>query len=225
MTKSSFLESPRIEVIIAILIAFVSLTFAASVWRTSMVSSSAGDASRQGILDSIKKQAGTNEDWRRTYEQAGFAETYAMYMAQVKALEDSGDPAAGEVAANLKQYLLPSLLLMADPLATDATYAKPDGTYDLEKFFAHEEADSTDLSGLKPEDSFQLAGRYYSEQRWLTVASVLLAISLFWLALAEISGKRMRMTNLIIGVGVYILGVGALLVIEVVFIFLRGGVL
>ncbi len=77
-------------------------------------------------------------------------------------------------------------------LAADAKYEKADGTYDLQKLFDDLEADSADVSGLKPEDAFQLAGRYFAEQRWLTVASVLLAISLFWLALAEISGKRLR---------------------------------
>jgi hypothetical protein len=225
MTKSSFFNSSRLELIIAILIAVVSVTFALAAWRTSMVSSSAGDANRRGILDAVKKQAGTNENWRQTYELAAFAENYAAYLGEVKALEDSGEPVAAVQAANLRQYLLPNLQLLAEPLATDASYEKSDGTYDLQKYFDDQQADSPETAGLKPEDSFQLAARYYAEQRWLTVASVLLAISLFWLAVAEIGGKRMRLTLLIIGGAVYLAGLGALAVIEVVFIILRGGVL
>ncbi len=225
MTKPSLLDSPRLEIVIAIFIAIVSVTFALAAWRTSMVASSAGDANRRGILDAIKKQAFTNEDWRKTYEEANYAESYATYVAEVQALEESGDPAAAAQAANLRKYLLPNLQLLADPLATDSTYEKADGTYDLQKRFNDLEAASSDLTGLKPETSFQLAGRYYTEQRWLTVASVLLAISLFWLALAEISGKRLRLTVLVIGVAVYGLGLAALGVIEVVFFILRGGAL
>ena len=224
MTRSSFFDSPRLEVIIAILIAIVSLTFAVSAWRTSMVSSSASDANRTGILNAVKKQAATNENWRETFEQAGFAETYAVYLEEVQTLEETDDPTALAQAANLRQYMLPSLQLLADPLATDAAYQKADGTYDLQQFFEHEQADSEE-AGLRPEDSFQKAARYYAEQRWLTVASVLLAISLFWLALAELGGKRMRLTMLIIGVAVYAAGLGLFAVIEIVFFLLRGGAL
>jgi NO-binding membrane sensor protein with MHYT domain len=54
---------------------------------------------------------------------------------------------------------------------------------------------------------------------------VLLAISLFWLALAEIGGKRLRLPTLLIGGGVYGLGLALLAVVEVLFFILRGGVL
>jgi hypothetical protein len=225
MNKSPGTESNRLEIVIAFLIAIVSITFALSAWRISSVASNAGDASRHGILDAIKKQTATNEDWRSTYEEANYAESYAAYLAGVKALEANGDPAAVEQAANLRKYLLPNLQLLAAPLASETIYQKPDGTYDLQKRFDALEAGSPDLRDLDPQASFQLADRYYAEQRWLTVATVLLAISLFWLALAEISGKRLRTPTLIIGVGVYAIGLAALAVIEVVFFFLRGGVL
>jgi hypothetical protein len=225
MEKSQQKETSRLDVAIAFLIAVVSTTFALAAWRISMVSSGAGDANRQGTIDAIKKQASVNEDWRQTYGEAAYAENYAVYLAEIKALEASSDPAAQAQAANLRQYLLPNLKLLADPLATDATYQNPDGTYDLQKRFDALEAASPDLTNLDPQASFKLAGRYYAEQRWLTVATVLLAISLFWLALAEIGGKRLRTMTLIIGAAVYGLGLFAIAVIEVLFFFLRGGVL
>ncbi len=225
MKKASLFESPKIEIIIAMLIAIVSLTFAASAWRISLVSSSAGDANRQGTLDAIKKQAATNEDWRKTYEEANYAVSYATYAAQVEALEASGDASAAEQATNLRTYLLPNLQLLASPLASEEIYLNPDGTYDLQKRFNALMDETPDLRDLDPQKSFKLAGQYFSEQRWLTVASVVLAISLFWLALAEVSGKRLRLTVLVIGSAVYLLGLGSMVVIEAVFFFLRGGVL
>jgi hypothetical protein len=225
MNESPRTDSSRLDILIAFLIAIVSTTFALAAWRISLISSSAGDASRHGILDAIKKQAATNEDWRKTYEEANNAESYAAYLAQIQALEAGGDPAAAARAANLRQYLLPSLQLLAAPLASEPTYQNPDGTYNLQKRFEALEGETPDLRDLDPQAAFQLAGRYYAEQRWLTVATVLLAISLFWLALAEVGGKRLRLPTLIIGAGVYGLGLAALAVIEVVFFFLRGGVL
>jgi hypothetical protein len=225
MDKSHQKETSRLDVAIAFLIAVVSTTFALSAWRISLVSSSAGDANRQGIIDAIKKQASTNEDWRQTYSEAGYAENYAVTQAGIKVMEASRDPAAQAQAANLGQYLLPNLKLLADPLATDAAYQKADGTYDLQKRFDTLEAASPDLTNLDPQVSFKLASRYYAEQRWLTVATVLLAVSLFWLALAEIGGKRFRTVTLVIGAGVYAVSLAALAVIELLFVFLRGGVL
>ncbi len=225
MEKSPPIDSTRLDFLIAVLIAIASTTFALAVWRTSLVSSSAGDANRQGILEAIQKQAFTNENWQQTYEEANFAENYAVYLAEVEALEASSDPAAAAQAANLRQYLLPNLQLLAAPLATEAIYENPDGTCDLQKRFEALEAGTPDLRDLDPQASFLLADRYYAEQRWLTVATVLLAISLFWLALAQISGKRLRVPTLIIGLSVYGLALLALAVVEVLFFILRGGVL
>jgi hypothetical protein len=225
MDESHKAVSSRLDIVIAFLIAIVSTTFALAAWRVSIVSSSAGDANRQGILDTIKKQAATNEDWRKTYEEANYSESYATYLAEIKALEASADPAAAAQAANLRQYLLPSLQLLGAPLASESIYQNPDGTYNLQKRFDTLEAGTPDLTKLDPQASFKLAGQYNSEQRWLTVATVLLAISLFWLALAEIGGKRLRLPTLGIGSVVYGIGLVALAVIEVVFFFLRGGVL
>ena len=225
MEESPKKETPQLDMVIAFLIAIVSTTFAFASWRLSLASSSSGDASRQGIIDSIKIQTFTNENWRETYQEASFAENYAVYLSSIEALEASGNSTAIAQAADLRQYLLPNLQVLASPLASDPVYLNTDGTYNLQKRFDDLTATSTDLRDLNPQSSFDLAGQYNAEQRWLTVATVLLAISLFWLALAEIGGKRMRKPTLVIGVGVYAIALVSLVVIEMVSFFLRGGVL
>ncbi len=225
MEKVTFSSRIKLEVVIAILIAIVSITVAAAAWRINSVSSSASDASRQGLLDDIKKQAFANENWRETYAEAGFAENYAATLAEVEAMEASGNQANIDQAANLRQYLLPSLQLLASPLVSDAIYQNADGTYDLQKRFDSLEAGIPEIRDLNPQASFQLADRYFSEQRWLTVITVILAISLFWLALAEISGRKLRVLTLIIGAGIYGMGVVGFILIEVIFVILRGGAL
>ena len=120
---------------------------------------------------------------------------------------------------------LPSLQLPGAPLVSDPIYQNADGTYDLGKRFDALEADASDLRDLNPQASFQLANRYYAEQRWLTVAMVLLAVSLFWLALAEIGGGRQRLLTLLIGGSVYGLGLAILVGVELIFLVIRGGAL
>ena len=218
-------ESPRLDIFIAIVIAIVSATTAFAAWRASMVSSAAGDAIRQGLIDAVKQQAATSEDWRKLYEEAGYAQTYAVTLAQVEAFENSEDKTAQAQASNMRQYLLPSLQLVADPLTTDEKYLKSDGTYDLDLRFADLEADAPDLAALDPQASFKLSDQYSSEQRWLTVGVVLLAISLFWLALSQLSTKRSRLVTLAIGVGIYLFGLIWFGLGELIFFSMRGGAL
>jgi hypothetical protein len=50
-----------------------------------------------------------------------------------------------------------------------------------------------------------------------------LAIALFWLGMAEITRGRWRIVNMVIGVGIWILGLGSFLLIEAWFLTSRLG--
>jgi hypothetical protein len=224
MIERKPLDPARMDVMIAVLIALVSLTTALAAWRTNIVGSNAAEANRQGLIDALKKEATQNEDSRKLYEEAGYAAKFAMESAAADAMEASKDKALNATAKNMRQYLLPSLQLLSEPLGTQDKYLKSDGTYDLEKRLADLEAESQDLHAINPDASFALADRYASEQRWLTVGTVLLAISLFWLGLAEILSGRQRSLNLTLGLAVYLIGLLFFLIVEVVSIWGRGGV-
>jgi hypothetical protein len=225
MGEKKWLDPQRIEVLIAVLIALVSLSTALAAWRTNVVGSNASDANRQGMIDAVKKGAGQNEDWRRVYEEAGYGRDFVVASAGADAMEASGDKSLKATAVNLRQYLLPNMQLLSDPLGTQKKYLKPDGTFDLEKRFADLEADAPDLAALDPSASFKLAEQYSSEQRWLTIGTVLLVISLFWFGMAELTKERARLINLLIGVGIYLVGVVFFFIVELVAIASRGGAL
>jgi hypothetical protein len=213
------------DVMIAVLIVLVSLTAALAAWRTNAVGSSAAAANRQGLIDALKKGAAQNEAWRKVYEEAGYASRFAVETAAAEAMDASKDKSLQAAAKNLRQYLLPSLQLLSEPLGTQEKYLKSDGTFDIEKRFADLEAEAPDLLALDPAVSFALADQYSSEQRWLTVGTMLLAISLLWLGLAQILPGGRRTANFTLGLGIYLLGLLFFLFVEVVFIVQRGGVL
>jgi hypothetical protein len=216
--KSSHPE--RLELIIVILIAVVSVTAALAAWRTSVVASSGSHASRQGMIDAFKKQAGANEDQRKLYEEAGYAFEYSIYLASVEALEAGNDPTAATLALNMREFVLPALQTLAAPLATEAKYQNPDGSYDLEERRRDLAAETPDLSGLDPQASFDQAARYSSERRLLTSGAIMLVLSLFWLGLAEISGSTLRVICLVVGSSIYIFALTWLLAVEAGFILL-----
>lgn len=225
MTEKQRFDPARVDVMIPVFIALVSLTTALAVWRISVVGSSAADANRQGLIEAFKKGAAQNEDWRKIYEEAGYASRFAVETAAADAMDASKDEVLKAAARNLRQYLLPSMQLLSEPLGTQEKYLKSDGAFDIEKRFADLQAEAPELLALDPAATFALADRYFSEQRWLTVGTALLAISLVWLGLAEIQSGRGRTVNLTLGIGIYLVGLLFFLIVEAVFIIGRGGVL
>ncbi|MGZ6345947.1 MAG: hypothetical protein ACXWNC_00035 [Anaerolineales bacterium] len=218
-------KEDRLAIWIAILTAVVSLTTALTAWRVNALGSKAGDLIYQGMLDAVKKQAAANEDWRQTYQEAGYARDYLVTLNGLQVRENSTDPAAQEQAAQLRTYLLPGMKSLATPLGTDPTYFTPGGLLNVQKRFNDLETQSSDLSNLNPQASFSQADNYYAEQRWLVVGTIMIAVSLFWLGLSQLSHLRPRVLILVLGVAVYGIGLVWSLGVEVIFFFLRGGVL
>ncbi len=215
----------RLEVWIAVLIALVSLTTALATWRTASLGSKAGDLIFKGLLDAVKRQATANEDWREAYGEAGYARDYLITLDGLVVQENSADPASQEHAAQLRTYLLSGMEALATPLGTDPSYLTPEGRLNVQKRFDELEAQTPDLSSLDPTASFTLADAYYAEQRWLVVGTILIAVSLFWLGLSQLSHLRARILILVLGVIVYGIGLVWTLGVEVVFFILRGGAL
>lgn len=220
MKKSNWFIS-KFEVINAILIALVSLTTAFSVWRTNVVGSQAADESRAGLIDAVKNRALDNESYRKLYEEAGFSYHYAAKEVEIQALEAGNNAAARDRAVNMRQYLLPNMKLFAQPLATDEKYRNADGTYDLQKRLTDMKNDGEE--NPDPSISFERADSFFAEQRWLVIGSILLAVSLFWLTLAEIGSERLRALEFVVGLGIYLFGVAWFLSVEFVFFLLRRG--
>src|SRR5512141_2668697 len=127
MALKKGLVAERLGIVIALLIALVSLITALAAWRRNVVGSSAADANRQGLIDALKKGAGQNEDWRKVYEEAGYATGFAIESAAADAMDVSKDETLKAAAKNLRQYLLPSMQLLSEPLGTQEKYLKSDG--------------------------------------------------------------------------------------------------
>lgn len=209
------------EVFNAILIAVVSLSTAFAVWRTNIIGSNAADIGRLGLIDAVKQQGFANENYRKAYEEAGFAYQFAVKQAEAEALAAGDDVAAQDRAANIQEYLLPTLQLLGSPLATDEKYQNEDGTYNLQSRLQALETD--EQRALDPVGLFDQADSLYSQQRWLVVGSILLAISLFFLTLAEITHGRLRTASFTTGLASYFTGVLWFLAVEMIFLVVRRG--
>ena len=207
-----------LETFVAVMLALATLATAIAAWRTNVVNSSASNYNREGLILAIKTTAAQGEDWRKVYQEAGYARDYLVEVAAVNTLETSGASQDSVVAGNLGQYLLPGLSSMASPMGTDPTYLQDDGTFDTQKRFLELENQDQSLVGIDPAASFKQAERSFQEQRFLMVGVVLMAISLFWLGLAEISPQRVKIITLVVGICGFLATLAYLGVVEGVFV-------
>lgn len=214
----------RLDVAIAILLAVVAVTAALAAWRTSSVGSAVADSNRTGLIDVSKQASMHHINESEAFTQADFAVRAALKAAEAKAYIDSGDPAMAAAGASINDNLVPSVQKLAGDFPS-GNRNSPLGTFDVAAAIAAMEEGDATYQAVVPEASFALADDYSNEKRWLTILSVLLAISLFWLGMAEITKGRWRITNLIIGVALWVACIGALAVVETWFITGRGGVL
>lgn len=192
--------------LIAALMAAVVLATAIAAWRTSDLGSKAADAERQGLIEALKVQNLINEDWRLVYEQATHAQRFYALQAQAEALAASGGAGEADQAQAFEDYLLPNLALLAGPLVQEPSYLREDGSLDLEARFEDEQALNDALAELDPQGAFARADSLHAHHRRLVMGTVLLTVSLFWLALAEISRDRGQRTALIVGLGFFAMG-------------------
>jgi hypothetical protein len=213
--------SGRAEAFIAITMAIVLLMTAVAAWRASDVGSRAGDAERLGLIQSIQQQDFVNLDWQKAYQEADHAQRYMLAEAEVAAMGASGDASLQAQASNQRKYVLPNLALLGEPLATDPSYARPDGSIDIAQRFADLQAGNADLAALDPQGAFTQAEYYQSQQRGYVVGTVLLALSLFWLGLAEITRGKARVSGLIVGVLVFIFGLAWIAGVEILWALAR----
>lgn len=207
-------KTSRFETAITISIAVISIFTALVIWRATMAGSSASGADRTGMIDLIKQQAALNQNNHKLYEEMTFTREYDVQKAGLDALEKSGDPLAAAQAASLRQML--PLVTSFSPMIGNPAYQKPDGSYDLEKRLAELNADFKDVVGLKPEDAFNQANAYFSEQRLLTVIAIVLTAALFWASLAQIGAGRMRVFMYVVGMLTFAAGAAAFAVIELI---------
>ena len=214
---------PRVnlETLIAVSIAVASLVTALVAWRTNLVSTQASGTNRAGLIAAIKNAAAAGEDWRKVYEEAGYARDYLIEEAAVSAMEASSGRLNTVTAGNMRQFLLTNLARLAEPMGTAPGYRKPDGTFDAQKRFLEVHVDGSDPPAPTPEALFKLAASIHQEQRFLSVGLVLLAASLFWLGMAEISPKRTRLIWLVIGAGGFLVTLGYVAVVEAIFFLIQ----
>jgi hypothetical protein len=213
--------SDRFQTIVAILIAVVSVVTAGVIWRASLAGSNASTADRRGLVTTVQYEAAYAETVSMLYEEAHYAAQFDYYQARVEALQAQGDPAARSEAGWVSQIV--DSLASFTPLTTDPAYRTADGRLNLDARLATMRAADASLDEFNPQQHFTAADWFYFESELLISAVIIFAVALFFLTLAEITRRRIRIGLAVVGVLVFLFGLGGVVVAEAYVIFSRLG--
>jgi len=211
--------SDRFQTIVAILIAIVSVVSAGVAWRASMAGSSGSSVDREGLDTTMRYEAAYALTVSALHQEARYAAQYTRYQARVDALESQDGPAARSEAEGVREIV--EVLALFTPLATDSDYHTSDGRLDLDRRLDDLRAADADLRDLDPQQEFDTADQFYTETLALVSIVVLFALSLFFLTLAEITRHKLRLGLAAVGVVIFIVGLGGVLVTELYFVLSR----
>ncbi len=211
--------SDRFQAIVAILIAVVSVISAGVIWRASMAGSNASDADRRGLVTTVQYEASYAQTVSTLYQEARYATQHARYQARVATLQAQDSKAAHTEAEWVNEILISMALFT--PLTTDPAYRTSDGGLDLDKRLADLRDADADLRDLGPQQKFDAADQFHTEAQVLLSIVIIFAVALFFLTLAEITRHKIRFGLAAVGIAIFLLALGGLLVTELYFVLPR----
>jgi hypothetical protein len=218
----------RIETLTALLIAVITVTTAAVVWRASMLGSEATGVERGGMIDTLKSQAAAAENLAYLYQQeADLATGHVLFEAQIAYVRRRAEQFAAMEGGSVVAAVLNSeaeALLLADqgtvaqtPLVADDRYRRQDGGFDLEARFRDLEAEHPDLAALDPGRDFARADALNDKALYLELTVIAFAAAISGLTLAQITQRRIRWLFLVLGVVLALLALAGAAGLELFF--------
>jgi hypothetical protein len=210
------LQSTRLKVAIASMIATTSLVAAVGAWRASVASSDAGDADRKGFDDSVARaraEAGIRANLAAIVLDYGRARAYGE---QAKAIRRQARNAAPEDRPKLIAIAQATERLEKvahDSIDSDAI--RPNGTLDLKRKFELEInlQESTQDLDAKPE--FRKSDNLSTKAERLVGLTALLVGAALFFTLAQVSRRRVYLVYLVTGAVVLFLSTSLLVIVEI----------
>lgn len=204
---------------LAILLALAALFAAILGARASLLSGNASGYWQQAVRQEIKAAAAAVEDIRFVYADEA-PQAFQAIEASIRAEEyrAAADQHAGLsrsvlLAAASAQDQLRQVLVGTSDVARDPRYLRPDGTYDLGLRLKDVRSKSPDLVAIHPDDPQAAGDRLGRQAVNETAASIPVALTFLFGALAQGFGSRRRVL-LSLGTVALLAGVAAAVVVE-----------
>jgi hypothetical protein len=208
----------RLETVVAILIAVVTVIGAVVAWRASVAADGAGDADFAGLQATLNAEETRALNFVNAYEHYGAYVNYSRYLQLGNAVADdlsNGVAQSEEEAFWLDRQRAESFdLANANQELFPNRFLSRDGGYGVQRELGEAWADATREKDLDPDPHYAEADKLRDKTNLLLSTLTLLGIGLVFFTLVEAAGERLRYPLVGLGVLFSIGGTVAALVIE-----------
>jgi hypothetical protein len=205
----------RLETIVAILIAVVTVIGAVVAWRASVADDGAGDADFAGLRASVLSEQTKALNDVNAYESYGAYTNYKRYQELGDLLEaDEANAPAEEVALLERQRADNHDLSISNQRLFPNKFLDRDGSYNVKRQLGEMWADAAKENDLNPGPQFAEADQLRTKANSLLVAVAILAVALVFYTLVEAVGSRMKYLLTALGSLCMVAGVAFALVVE-----------
>jgi hypothetical protein len=208
-------RSQRLETIVAILIAVVTVIGAVVAWRSSVADDGAGDADFAGLRASVRAEETRALNYVNAYENYGSYANYRRYSDMSNLIEaDQANASEQERNELERQRADNNDLSISNQRLFPNKFLNRDGSYNVKRQMGEMWADAAKENDLNPDPQFAEADQLRGKANSLLAAVTILAIALVFYTLVESFGDRMKYVMVALGSLCMIAGTAFALFIE-----------
>jgi hypothetical protein len=207
MTAEPDTGSNRLETLVAILIAVVTVIGAVVAWRASVADDGAGDADFAGLRASLNAEETRALNAVNAYEHYGAYTTYWRYNALGDALAEEIE-LAPEVAVEALDRQRAEAYDLADANQDlfPNRFLNRDGTYSVAREMGQAWADAAREKDLYPDPQYAEADQLRTKSNRLLGSITILGVALVAFTLVETVGGRLKMALVLLGTALALAG-------------------
>jgi hypothetical protein len=210
----------RFKTIVAFLIAIVSMVGAVLAFRITIAAGNAADEDVAGVVSSVNlhqaRVAGEADLYRDlgAYLQVRIHDQISHNLIAERDRYPGEDPIRDELWDEgwTETYVAESYL---DQLALSPEYLRSDGSYDEQAYLDIQGAEWALKADFNREGHFAEAERLRTKVQLLMGVAFILGVALFFYTLAEVVTHKSKYAFVVLGSGVFVVALVAMLVIEV----------
>lgn len=210
------------SLLVALMLALVTIVGAVVAWRSAVAGTLAGNNEDAGLLASLNYQeAATTASIQASQNRATHLEYYrALRLAQTEVeqglatIEARPDITQEEINALFRPVVEKADLALTNKFFFENRYLTEDDFYDAEREQSESLAEAAQTKDLNAEPQFIAADRYRAISVALVATLIVLAISLWFFALAEVVGHSVKYVLALGGLAFLALGSWAAWAIE-----------
>lgn len=209
--------SDRFKIIVAVMIAVVTVMGALVAWRSALAGNAAGNADDAGIIAALNTQETTTLTSILSNQHRTAHVDYVRYRQLAQQMLEDGtlDNASEEERPAVIRQIVESLnLATASKQFFPSRYLDPDESYDIDREQGEEIAEAAQKKDLNAEQHFNEANLWRDRALALIGTLIVLGISLWLFAAAEVMEHRAKYALAAGGLAFLLIGSGAALAIE-----------